>query len=235
MLSTKAGKEAYLEPIVEDNGYRFIVRMGKPADEQVTKQGTKLARGASFWCVMSRVPIGAEYIYAEANAGRMGARLMAVVIAGTRGRVYLSPTAADEVIARTANPTFRPDVLMADNPRSFSPPLYGLKTFGDIFSPRQIAALSTLADLVQEVRELVKRDSSASSLPCDADGMACGGRGANAYADAVATLVAFAVDKTVEYATNRASASYRTLAREWKEYVWLVSCSYTVPLISKTT
>jgi putative DNA methylase len=199
MQSTKVGKEAYVEPVIEANGYRFRVRMGKPIDEEAAKRGTKLARGASFRCVMSGTPIGPDYIYAEAKAGRMGARLMAVVAESELGRVYLSPTAEDEATALRACPTFEPDVPMSDNPRSFSPPLYGLKTFGDIFSRRQLEALSTLADLVQEVRELVKRDGSASGLPTNDVGIAFGGRGATAYADALATLLAFAVDKTAEY------------------------------------
>ena len=30
MLSTKAGKEAYVEPVIEGGGYRFTVKVGKP-------------------------------------------------------------------------------------------------------------------------------------------------------------------------------------------------------------
>jgi putative DNA methylase len=199
MLSTKTGKEMYVEPIIEDNSYRFVVRFGRPSNEEQAKNGTKLARGASFRCVMSGTPIPSEYIYAQAKAGRMGARLMAVVLESERGRLYVSPRPDDEDVARRGRPDFKPDVPMAENPRSFSPPLYGLQTFGDIFSVRQLEALSTLADLVQEVRELVKRDAVTSGLSADDVGIVAGGRGATAYADAVATLLAFAVDKTVEY------------------------------------
>ena len=202
MLSTKVGKEVYVEPVMEDDSYRFTVRIGRPVNEEASKHGTKLSRGASFRCVMSGTPIGSEYIYAEAKAGRMSARLMAVVVESERGRVYLSPTSEDEAIARKARPTFKPDVPMPENPRSFSPPLYGLKTFGDIFLPRQLLAASTLADLVTEVRELVKRHGSTAGLPTDDVGIASGGRGVTAYADAIATLLAFAVDKTIEYGST---------------------------------
>ena len=92
MLSTKAGKEAYVEPVIEDGGYRFTVKVGKPTDAEAAKNGTKLARGANFRCLMSGTPITGDYIKAEGRAGRMGARLMAVVAEGERGRVYLSPT-----------------------------------------------------------------------------------------------------------------------------------------------
>ena len=92
MLSTKAGKEAYVEPVIENGGYRFTVKVGKPKDAEAAKNGTKLARGANFQCLMSGTPIAGDYIKAEGKAGRMGARLMAIVAEGDRGRVYLAPT-----------------------------------------------------------------------------------------------------------------------------------------------
>ena len=92
MLSTKAGKEAYVEPVIEDGGYRFTVKVGKPKDAEAAKNGTKLSRGANFHCLMSGTPIAGDYIKAEGKAGRMGARLMAIVAEGERGRVYLAPT-----------------------------------------------------------------------------------------------------------------------------------------------
>ena len=99
MLSTKAGKEAYVEPVIEDGGYRFTVKVGKPKDAEAAKNGTKLARGANFHCLMSETPIAGDYIKAEGKAGRMGARLMAIVAEGERGRVYLPPTPEMEAIA----------------------------------------------------------------------------------------------------------------------------------------
>ncbi|MCS6883745.1 MAG: hypothetical protein NZU74_20705, partial [Chloroflexaceae bacterium] len=87
MLSTKPGKEAYVEPVIENGGYRFTVKVGKPKDVERAKRGTKLARGASFECLMSGTVIDDKYIKAESMAGRMGARLMAIVAEGDRGRV----------------------------------------------------------------------------------------------------------------------------------------------------
>jgi putative DNA methylase len=86
MLSTKQGKEAYVEPVIEDGGYRFTVKVGKPKNAEAAKSGTKLARGANFGCLMSGAPIAPDYIKAEAMSGRMGARLMAIVADGDRGQ-----------------------------------------------------------------------------------------------------------------------------------------------------
>jgi putative DNA methylase len=53
MLSTKASKETYVEPVIEDGGYRFTVKVGKPTDPEGAKNGTKLSRGANFQCLMT--------------------------------------------------------------------------------------------------------------------------------------------------------------------------------------
>jgi putative DNA methylase len=82
------GKEVYVEPIFDGDCYRFTVKVGKPKDVVTTKNGTKLT-GGSFRCLFSNIPIRYEYVDDEANAGRMGTRLMAVVAEGTRRRVYL--------------------------------------------------------------------------------------------------------------------------------------------------
>jgi len=89
MLCNKEGNEAYVEPIIEGGSYRFTVKAGKPKNIEAVKAGTKLSRGANFQCVMSGTPIAPDYIKAEGKAGRIGAKLMAMVTEGPRGRVYL--------------------------------------------------------------------------------------------------------------------------------------------------
>ncbi len=199
MLSTKAGKEAYVEAVIEDGGYRFTVKVGKPKNAERAKNGTKLSRGANFECLMSGTPIAPDYIYAEANAGRMGARLMAIVTEGARGRVYLAPTPEHEAAARKAKPEWKPDVAMPDNPRWFSPPLYGLKTYGDLFTPRQLVALTTFSDLVGEAMAQVRRDALAAGLPDDGKPLRDGGTGATAYAEAVGVYLGMAIDYAANY------------------------------------
>jgi putative DNA methylase len=207
MLSTKAGKEAYVEPVIENGGYRFTVKVGKPKDAERAKSGTKLSRGANFECLMSKAPIASEHIYGEANAGRMGARLMAIVAEGTRGRVYLAPTAAHEAAPLKAKPEWKPEVAMPENPRWFSPPLYGLKTYGDLFTPRQLVALTTFSDLVQEARERMQRDALQSGLPDNPNPLRDGGTGATAYAEAVAVYLALGIDRLADY--NSAMATWK--------------------------
>lgn len=119
MLSTKAGKEAYVEPVIEENGYRFTVRVGKPKDAETAKNGTKLSRGANFKCLMSDFPMPGKHIYEAGKNGQMGSRLMAIVAEGAKGRVYLSPTKEHETVALKAIPKWKPELAMPENPRGF--------------------------------------------------------------------------------------------------------------------
>ena len=200
VLSGKEGKQAYVLPVLEGDDYRFTVRVGEP--DEVAKNGTKLSRGANFQCLMSDTPIESTHIYAEANAGRMSARLMAIVAEGARGRVYLTPTDEHEAIASEARPDWRPEVAMPENPRWFSPPLYGLKTYGDLFTDRQLVALTTFSDLAQDVIAHCRQDALAAGMADDQLGLDAGGSGATAYAEAVGIFFAFAIDRMAMSGNN---------------------------------
>jgi len=203
MLSTKEGTEAYVQPVIEDGGYRFAVSVGKPKDADGAKNGTKLARGANFRCLMSEAPIQADYIRAEAQAGRMGARMMAIVAEGKQGRVYLAPTAKHEAVARTAQPAWKPELKVPTPCHDVDRlPMYGMPTWGDAFTPRQLVALTTFSDLAQEARERVKRDSLAVGLPDDDKPLTTGGTASTAYADALGMYLAFAVSKAADRNTS---------------------------------
>lgn len=196
VLSSKAGKEAYVEPVVEGDGYRFTVKVGTPPES--AKGGTKLGRGANFQCLLSETPIEPKHIKAEGVAGRLGQRLMAVVAEGVRSRVYLSPTELHEAIACQAQPEWKPETPLPDDPRNFWTLNYGLSKFGDLFTPRQLVALTTFSDLVQEAIEKCRQDALTAGLADDSTGLDAGGSGATAYAQAVGVYLAFAVDRMVD-------------------------------------
>jgi putative DNA methylase len=200
MLSTKPGKEAYVEPVKERGGYRFTVKMGKPKDPEAAKNGTKLSRGANFRCLMSGTPIVGDYIKVEGMAGRLSARLMAIVAEGDVGRIYLSPSAEHERGAATAQPAWSPDQEIAYDPHSGATycVLYGLTKFRDLFTNRQLIALSTFSDMVQQARERVKRDALEAGLSADGKPLAACGTGALAYGDAVSTYLSIALSRLAD-------------------------------------
>ena len=226
MLSTKKGKESYVEPVIEGRKYRFTVKVGTPPDAATKKAGTKLSRGANFRCLMSGSPITGDYIKAEGQAKRMSARLMAIVAEGDRGRVYLEPTAAHEETAGKAVPEWRPELNMPRDRRWFSPPLYGLPTYGEIFTSRQLVALTTFSDLVAEALERIQRDSTTAGLPDDDRPLRDGGTGARAYAEAVGVYLALLLDQIANHSSsvcgwNTANTQMRSVfARQAIPMVW---------------
>ena len=227
MLSTKAGKEAYIEPVIEGGGYRFTVKVGKPKDAQAAKNGTKSGGShSSFLCLMSGTPMPFEYLRSESKAGRMGARLMAIVAEGERGRVYLAPTPEHEAAARQARPEWKPEVEICHWPGRTNVVEYGLTKFGDLFTPRQLVALTTFSNLVGEAMARARRDALAAGLPDDGQPLRDGGTGATAYAEAVGVYLAFAQSKACNRNTSLCLWEHRmdrlvaTFGRQALPMVW---------------
>lgn len=191
-LSTKKGKETWVEPMVEPGTpptVRFEIRSGagKPPD------GTVGRKGARCICCGTAVPL--DHVRAEGRAGRMGAQMMAIVAEGKKGRIYLPPSEEHERIAASAQPAWAPETELVYNPRYLTPPNYGFDTFAKLFTPRQLVALTIFSDLVGEAREQVLRDAGSAT-----ETVASGARDARApgYADAVATYLAFSVSRLSE-------------------------------------
>jgi len=174
------------------------VKVGKPKDAEEAKKGTKLGRGANFRCLMSGAPVTGDYIKAEGKAGRMGARLMAIVAEGERGRIYLPPIEAMELVARQAKPEWKPDLMISGSTQYLGVKPYGMEQFSQLFTNRQLVALTTFSDLVQEASERVKSDALAAGLPDDRKPLDADGTGATAYAETVAMYLALAQDKVVD-------------------------------------
>ncbi|MEO6322988.1 MAG: DNA adenine methylase, partial [Thermoanaerobaculia bacterium] len=201
MLSSKAGSEAYVEPVIENGGYRFTVKVGEPNSEGA-KSGTKLSRGANFRCLMSGTPIAGEYVKAEGMAGRMDARLMAIVAETDRGRVYLAPTAEHEAIAEMTKPEWRPDVTISGSTQYLGVKPYGMDRFDQLFTDRQLVALTTFSNLVGEARERVQENAFQADVPADAESLSGGGSGPVAYAEAVSVYLTFAVSKAADRSSS---------------------------------
>lgn len=222
--SAKAGKEAYVRPIVSGDEYRFEVVKGEaPAGAE---DGTKMSRGA-FRCILSNTPITYAYIDDEANAGRMGSRLIAVVAEGVRARVYLSPTLEQETSAQAAIPEWRPETpcrgTFASNAQGR---LYGFSVFGDYFTNRQLVALNTFSDLASQVKEKCERDAIAAGLPEDKVSLSHGGAGALAYGEAISVYSAFGVARSADAWSSivtwrhQADATRNTFARQGIPMTW---------------
>ncbi|MDP3197668.1 DUF1156 domain-containing protein [Tabrizicola sp.] len=199
VLSSNAN--AYVEPVIDGDHYRFKVKIGTPTPG--AEKGTKLARGANFRCLMSNTPMSHDYARGEFQAKRDGVRLMAIVAEGTRGRIYLAPTIEQETKAKSANPAWRPEQEMNQETSNLvSGRGYGITHWHEIFTRRQLVALTTFSDLVGEARERVRKDALSVGFSDANEGVDHGGGGATAYAAAVSVYLAFALDKMADYSSS---------------------------------
>ena len=203
MLSTNAGKEAYVAPVIEGNCYRFVTRTGKPKNAETTKNGTKLT-GANFRCLLSGSPISGDYIRVEAQAQRMGSKLMAIVASGDQERLYLSPTAAQEAAATTEAPKWKPDIEFFQKALGFRIGNYGMTRWSDIFNGRQLVTLTTLTDILPQASSRIREDSATAGECIDDVCLNDGGVGTAAYADAVTTYLGLIVSKQTVFLNSLA-------------------------------
>jgi len=180
----------------------------------------------------------------------MKARMMAIVAEGEHGRVYLAPTAEMERVAAQARPSNVPDSELPARALGFRVQEYGMLKWRDLFTPRQLVALTTFSDLVQEVREKVLQDAINAGMksggvrsgafqpahsrdagkdagaPSDDKPLRDGGCGPTAYADALALYFGFAVSKAANIGSSIASwmsdrgAFRETFARQAIPMVW---------------
>jgi putative DNA methylase len=194
-LSKKKNKGAWIEPVVNhiDKTVSFIVKTGdgEPPDPP------KIGRGAKFKCLVCGEAAPDDHIKSEGMAGRMNAQMMAIVVEGRGGRIYLPPIKYHEDLAKQAEPKFLPKEELADDPRNIWCVPYGFKTFDKLFSDRQLLSLGTFNDLVGEAREKVIEDAKNASFPIDEIGLDECGAGSKAYADSVAIYLAFSLDRLV--------------------------------------
>lgn len=198
VLSRKAGKEAYVQPVIQGDGYRLTVKLGKPTT--AAESGTKLGRGANFRCLMSDVPIDDRHIRSEFVAKRAGEQLMAIVAESERGRVYLSPTVEQEAVARQAKPTWKPEQEMEQRSSNLlSGRGYGFMYWHELFTQRQLVTLTTLGDLVQEAISHCHVEALRAGFANDSVGLDAGGIGALAYAQAVGVYLGLSTSKATMF------------------------------------
>ncbi|WP_313555587.1 DUF1156 domain-containing protein, partial [Miniimonas arenae] len=184
------------------SGRRVAFSIGHdPAKAPTAESDGTMSGRTGATCIACTTAVPTSHIKTEGAAGRMGAALMAVVAEGRRRRIYLPPTQDQLSAAAVEAPRDVPDGSLPDDPRNFWTPAYGLTEFRDLFTNRQLVALTTFSDLVSEAREEVLRVARAAGLP-DGERLEAGGDGAAAYADAVATYLALVESRLSDYQSS---------------------------------
>ena len=196
VLSKKKGKEAWVKPITEGNNVHFEVQYGKCPKEY---ESFKVGRSAVFKCPCCGEITTDAYVKQHGKAHEMGSQLMAVVGEGKHGRIYLSPDVEQTIAADVPAPESYPSGAMPENPRWFSPPAFGMTDYSDLFTNRQLTALSTFSSLVAEAQAKAEADAVATGIVNDHIALSAGGSGARAYGEAVGMYLAFLIDKMADY------------------------------------
>lgn len=201
LLSSKSGKEVWLEPIVnrQTKEITYRVRKGGTKDEiALASEGTKAGRGANFRCLMSNTAITPDYVKRVGKDGKIGQALIAIVADGKKERIYIAPDDAHERMALGVKPDFGPSITLPNHSQYIGVLGYGFKTFGDLFTNRQMAMLMTYSDLAKEARSKIESDAVSRGMSESGASLNLDGVGAKAYAEAVSVYLGFGVSRLAD-------------------------------------
>ena len=195
-LSKQPGRpKTWIKPIIDRHRQTISYEVregGEPSHERTCS-------GGNGTCLATDATMTGSYIKSESQAGRMGHELIAVVAESDRGRAYCAPCSTDTAAALAAHPRWRPEAALPDQGLGFRVQPYGLDEWWKLYTPRQLVALTTFSDLLAEISTQVNRDASTVGMAAAGERLRDGGKDATAYADAVTTLLAFAIDRCADY------------------------------------
>jgi len=196
-LSKKKNRRAWVKPHIDPRTRKITFEVKQGQREGKGPEGTVNRRGAT--CIACGTPVTFDHVRAEGKAGRMAAQLMAIVTEGQNGRSYYAPAPEHEQVAQVAIPDDMSNTDLPEQALGFRVQLYGMTKHRDLFTPRQLVALTAFSDLVAEARQQIHADALAAGLPDDDVSLRDGGAGARAYAEAVSVYLAFGVDRSADY------------------------------------
>lgn len=197
VLSKKKGHEAWIEPYQEHGQLKFKIHRNKCPKERET---LKMGKSALFKCPFCGEVTTDAYVKEQGKKNNISTQLMAIVAKGSGGgRIYIEPDEEQQLAANIEKPSDYPDGTMPNNPRWFSPPAFGMENYSDLFTNRQLIALTTFSDLLSTVRVVVESDAVAAGMNNDHIGLKDGGNGAKAYAEAVSIYLAFGISQLTRY------------------------------------
>ena len=177
-LSRKRDNEVWLKASVgnDDKTISFTTQSHR---DDVPKNGTVSRTGATCLACGNTSPL--KHVRERAQANAMGDQMIAIVASGAGGRAFISPTDDQSRIAAAASPTWYPTGDLPDKALGFRVQSYGVTQWHDLFTDRQLTALTTFVDLLTSVHDEVGKNGAT-----------------RAYASAIRTYLALAVSKAVQ-------------------------------------
>jgi putative DNA methylase len=194
LLSKKKEKKYWIKVI--PNRSKMMCDISIESGESEPTSPTKLkGKGASFKCPFCDEIADSSYVDKKGAEGTIGFQLLACVAEGNRSRIYLPPNEEQEQIAINSVPEWIPDNPIPPYSQAFPTQRYGVKTWADMFFPRQLLMLNNLATSVEEIQNEVFNDALAAGMEAASMPLAEGGNGAMAYSEAIATVLGLLIGK----------------------------------------
>jgi putative DNA methylase len=205
-LSTKKNNPVWLLPVIKDNKVTYKVMLG-PSKSKIGE--TVNRTGAT--CIACNTPVTLQYIRDEAQNHKLTTQLLAIVTEGKHGRIYFEANNEHISCVEKINPKLlsKPQQELTGK-LAVSVPLYGIKTFGDLYTNRQLLSLNTFNQLLKELRE-----NLISNNEINRD-----------YVDAIITYISFIFDKASDAWSSLVSwrisveASRNTFSRQALAMTW---------------
>lgn len=206
ILSKSKTAKCWAEPVINGDNIYFKIHEGDcPAGKESNKT---INFGAKFRCPVCGEVITDEYIKKMGEEHKLGVKMMAVVTNVDGKKSFFVPDEIQQTVADVTCPENIPPGTMPVNPHWYSPPSFGITSYADLFTARQLLMLTTFSDLVREVQDIVASDALAVGMSDTGGSLADGGNGALAYGQAIGVYLSLVVDKMVDY--NSSMCSWRT-------------------------
>ncbi|ENU3987618.1 TPA: DUF1156 domain-containing protein [Enterobacter kobei] len=163
-LSTKKGQEAYLSPKISDKGLSFEVKYGCDEQFKLAATGTKAGRGANFKCLFSDTLIPPDYIKGQGTSGNITNIPTCIVVTWKRRRYFVGVDLLPDVFIEKSITSVERDSLniqsmpLADHSQYMGTLSYGLTRIEQLFTDRQLVALTTISALISDVSERAFED-----------------------------------------------------------------------------
>lgn len=197
VLSSKKGHEAFIRPYYDKKKLCFEVKEEKYPSK---KSGTVSRSGVVCPCCGG--PVTFEYVREEGRAGRMSARLAAVVAEGNRCKRYLTPDIEQELSANVPLPDEFPSCDIAIYPGCLNTNAYGLDKFELLFTNRQLQSLVALSQALKHLQKEIEADALRAGLADSHVKINKLGTGALAYSEALSLYLAFAIDRVANFSNT---------------------------------
>lgn len=207
ILSKSKTAKYWADPVISGDDIEFEIHEGEcPAGKESNKT---INFGAKFRCPVCGEVITDAYIKKMGEEHKLGAKMMAVVTNADGKKSFLTPDKMQQTAAVVTRPENIPSGTMPVNPHWYSPPSFGITSYADLFTARQLLMLTTFSDLVREVQDIAASDALAAGMSATGGSLADGGNGALAYGQAIGVYLSLVVDKMVDY--NSSMCSWRTV------------------------